>query len=35
VIVGAKDATRILEDDMLITLDTVHGRIYSGLAKVL
>ncbi len=35
VIVGARDATRILEDDMLITLDTVHGRIYSGLAKVL
>jgi pyruvate kinase len=35
VIVGARDATSILENDMLITIDTVHGRIYSGLAKVL
>jgi len=35
VIVGARDATRILENDMLVTIDTAHGRIYSGLAKVL
>jgi pyruvate kinase len=35
VIVGAKDATRILENDMLVTMDTAHGRIYSGLAKIL
>jgi pyruvate kinase len=35
VIVGASDATRILENDMLVTVDTPHGRVYSGLAKVL
>jgi pyruvate kinase len=35
VIVGARDATRILENDMLVTVDTPHGRVYSGLAKVL
>ncbi len=35
VIVGARDATLILENDMMITIDTAHGRIYSGLAKVL
>jgi pyruvate kinase len=35
VIVGARDATSILENDMMITIDTAHGRIYSGLAKVL
>lgn len=34
VIVGAQDATRVLRDNMLVTMDTVHGRIYSGLAKV-
>jgi pyruvate kinase len=35
VIVGARDATSILENDMLVTVDTPHGRVYSGLAKVL
>ncbi|CFY12242.1 Pyruvate kinase [Syntrophomonas zehnderi OL-4] len=35
VIVGAQDATNILQDRMLITVDTSHGRIYSGLTKVL
>jgi len=35
VIVGARDATRILENDMFVTVDTAHGRIYSGLTKVL
>lgn len=35
VIVGAREATRILRDGMLITMDTAHGRIYSGMAKVL
>ncbi|MDD3365023.1 MAG: pyruvate kinase [Syntrophomonas sp.] len=35
VVVGARDATRILENDMLVTVDTPHGRVYSGLAKVL
>lgn len=35
VIVGARDATTILKDDMLITVDTSHGRIYGGLTKVL
>lgn len=35
VIVGAKDATRVLKDDTLITIDTAHGRVYNGIAKVL
>lgn len=35
VIVGARDATVILKDDQLITVDTSHGRIYAGLTKVL
>ncbi len=35
VIVGASDATHVLENDMLITIDTAHGRIYGGLAKIL
>lgn len=35
VIVGARDATTILQDGMLITVDTSHGRIYAGLTKVL
>lgn len=35
VIVGARNATQILQDRALITIDTVHGRIYRGIAKVL
>ncbi|HRY11966.1 MAG TPA: pyruvate kinase [Syntrophomonadaceae bacterium] len=35
VIVGAQDATRILKEGDLVTIDTAHGLIYSGLAKVL
>ncbi len=35
VIVGAQDATTLLQDDMLITVDTSHGRVYNGLTKVL
>ncbi|MDD4802407.1 MAG: pyruvate kinase [Syntrophomonas sp.] len=35
VIVGASDATRKLTNDMLVTVDTPHGCVYSGLAKVL
>jgi pyruvate kinase len=35
VVVGARDATNIMENDMLVTVDTPHGRVYSGLAKVL
>jgi phosphohistidine swiveling domain-containing protein len=35
VIVGAREATNILKEGMLITLDTAHGRVYSGMAKVL
>lgn len=35
VIVGARNATQILQDRALITIDMVHGRIYRGIAKVL
>ncbi|MEQ8200654.1 MAG: pyruvate kinase [Syntrophomonadaceae bacterium] len=35
VIVGAHAATQVLKDQALITIDTIHGRIYSGIAKVL
>jgi len=35
VIVGAHDATRILETGILVTVDTPHGRVYSGLTKVI
>ncbi len=35
VIVGARDATRILQEGMIVTLDTPRGRIYRGLARVL
>jgi pyruvate kinase len=35
VIVGCREATSILKDDMLVTVDTPHGRIYNGLTKVL
>ena len=34
VIVGARNATGLLEDDMLVTLDTPHGRVYQGIARV-
>lgn len=34
VIVGADDATSILKDQALVTIDTTHGRVYSGIAKV-
>ncbi len=34
VIVGASNATAILEDGMIVTLDTPRGRIYRGLARV-
>lgn len=34
VVVGAAGATRILQNDMLVTVDTAHGRIYGGVAKV-
>lgn len=35
VIVGGKDATQVLKDNSLITIDTAHGRVYNGIAKVL
>ncbi|MGS0763601.1 pyruvate kinase [Syntrophomonas curvata] len=35
VIVGTRDATRVLKDGMIVTLDTPRGRIYRGLARVL
>lgn len=35
VIVGCSDATSIFKDDMLVTVDTSHGRVYNGLTKVL
>lgn len=35
VIVGAKDATSILKDDMLVTVYTPRGRVYKGFAKVI
>lgn len=34
VIVGAKDATNILKDNMQITIDTPHGKVYSGFAQI-
>ena len=34
-IVGAKDATRILKDGEIITVDSIAGLIYKGEAKVL
>lgn len=34
VIVGAKEATTILKDNMQITIDTPHGKIYSGFAHI-
>ncbi|MGE5391147.1 MAG: pyruvate kinase [Deltaproteobacteria bacterium] len=35
VIVGAADAARMLEDDMIITMDTHRGRVYQGIARVI
>lgn len=35
VIVGVKDAMRLLEDDMIVTLDSEHGLVYHGVARVL
>jgi len=35
VIVGAREALSILEDGMVVTLDTPRGRIYRGIARVL
>lgn len=34
VIVGAKSASTILKDEMPITIDTPHGKIYSGFAHI-
>jgi len=34
VVVGARNATALLENGMLVTVDIAHGRLYSGLAKV-
>jgi pyruvate kinase len=35
VIVGAETATRLLEDDQIITVDSIRGLVYSGKARVL
>ncbi|HYE81484.1 MAG TPA: pyruvate kinase [Clostridia bacterium] len=35
VIVGVKDATRLLSDGQLVTMDTARGIIYSGATRVL
>ncbi|NLW91704.1 MAG: pyruvate kinase [Syntrophomonadaceae bacterium] len=35
VIVGAADATREVENDMIITMDTPRGRVYQGIARVI
>jgi pyruvate kinase len=35
VIVGAQNACELLRDDMLVTVDTVRGRVYRGLARAL
>ncbi len=34
VIVGSRNATSLLADDMLVTLDTPHGRVYQGITRV-
>ena len=34
-IVGAKDATKILNDGDIVTVDTVTGLVYKGEARVL
>lgn len=35
VIVGAGDATHMIEKDMVITMDTPRGRVYKGIARVI
>lgn len=35
VVVGAEDATKILEDGNMVTVDTLRGVVYSGRANVL
>jgi pyruvate kinase len=35
VIVGAETATRLLEDNQIITVDSIRGLVYSGKARVL
>jgi len=35
VIVGARDATRLLANDMIVTMDTPRGRVYQGIARVI
>lgn len=35
VIVGARDASTIIKDGMLVTIDTPRGKVYKGLTKVL
>jgi pyruvate kinase len=35
VIVGARDASTIIKDGMLVTVDTPRGKVYKGLTKVL
>jgi pyruvate kinase len=34
VVVGVQDATQVLKDGMLITVDTPRGAIYRGFARV-
>lgn len=35
VIVGADKATEVLKNDMIVTIDTTHGRIYKGKVRVM
>lgn len=35
VVVGIRDATRVLQDGMIVTVDTPRGRVYKGTARVL
>ncbi|SHK59645.1 PEP-utilizing enzyme, partial [Paramaledivibacter caminithermalis] len=35
VIVGAENATKLLEDNQVITVDAIRGLVYSGKARVL
>ncbi|MDR1159994.1 MAG: pyruvate kinase [Syntrophomonadaceae bacterium] len=34
VLVGAKNATKILQDNQLITIDTLRGCVYQGIVKI-
>jgi phosphohistidine swiveling domain-containing protein len=34
-VVGADEATRLLQNGMVVTVDTSRGRIYQGTARVL